>query len=232
MKPLEIVLNCTLLTALLFCFGCTNNYSGYSHSRTYAPLYSGISRHWKTTQGTSNLTLGYKDPPFLDSNDPVDRYSFEKVAENYLKSLVNDLEEVKENTDIASEKARDVVDAANSGLDFFYLPPVRKKLRIDKNTNFGFWGYPEFPDFDYYPPQKPTKPLFLDDEFGIQLYNNKVDQYNRELADFLATIEDYEEDAEHYCQNCRNDYEEIRQKGLDLLNRLESLDVSVDIDLQ
>lgn len=103
----------------------------------------------------------------------------------------------------------------------------------------------DFPDFDYFPstkptkPTKPYKPLFLDNEFAITSYNasvrdynRRVRDYNRRVADFTATVKAYIEDAEHYIENCKNDYREIRQKGLKLLTYIESLNIDVEVDLR
>lgn len=52
-----------------------------------------------------------------------------------------------------------------------------------------------------------------------QSYNSFGDRdYNREVADFAATVTAYTEDAEHYIDNCKNDHREIRENGLSLLS--------------
>ena len=98
---------------------------------------------------------------------------------------------------------------------------------MSRESNFGLLGYPDFPDFNYFfPPTKPYKPLFLDSQFAVESYNAEVRRYNREVADFTATIIAYIDDAKHYIDNCRNDYNEIRQKGLKFLSYIKSLDVN------
>ena len=77
---------------------------------------------------------------------------------------------------------------------------------------------PEFPDFEYFPPAKPFKPLFLDNEFAVASYNVSVRNYNRRVADFMATVKAYIEYAEHYIENFKNEYREIPQKNLKLLS--------------
>ena len=216
---------CTLL--LLFIVGCGLDYSGYSNYYSY----TGFSSHFKTTSGTSNLTNGYKDPPALNSNDPLAKIEFKESAKDYIDAVVNDLKEINDKADNATEKINAVVNTANFGFEFFSLSHVGSVFTFTSNSNFGFIGYPEFPDFDYFPPTKPQKPLFLDNEFEVDYYNDEVRNYNREVADFNATIKAYIEDAEHYIENCRNDYEEIRQKGLNLLSYIESLGIDAEVDL-
>ncbi len=210
-----------LVPLFLFWCGCAPNYSGYSNRYSAPFVYSGISRHLKQTTGQSNLSHKYPNPPILDPNDPLERYRFESKAREYLAAVVNDLEEIGKNAANANEKIRGVVDAANSGLDHFSVRPVGPIIHIGE-SNLGFLGYPEFPRFDYWPPFKPVE----------QLDSVMIDSYNKEVADFLATIKDYIADATHYVRNCQNDYEEIHQKGLTLLNCLDSLDMDMPIDLQ
>lgn len=126
-----------------------------------------------------------------------------------------------------------MVDAVNLGFEYFNVRHVGSVLTFKSESNFELFGYPEFPDFDYFPlpPIKPHKPLYLDDEFAVNSYNASVRKYNREVADFAATVKDYIEDAEHYIKNCKNDHEEIRQKGLNLLSVLESLGINAEVDL-
>lgn len=216
---------CTLL--LLFIVGCGVDYSGYSN---YSP-YTGFSSHFKKTTGTSNLAYGYKDPPALDANDPLAKFEFEESAKDYLDGVVNDLEEINDKADNATKKINAVVDAVNFGFAYFNVNYVGSVFTFKSESNFEFLGYPEFPDFDYFPPTKPQKPLFLDNEFIVESYNAEVRNYNREVADFKATIKAYIEDAEHYIENCKNDYSEIRQKGLNLLSYIESLGIDAEVDL-
>ncbi|MBW8002316.1 MAG: hypothetical protein FVQ80_09895 [Planctomycetes bacterium] len=218
---------CTLF--LLFIVGCGTYYSGYSH---YSP-YTGFSSHFKKTTGTSNLTYGYEDPPALNTSDSFAKIEFEEEAKDYLDGVVNDLKEVEDNVDNAAKKINAIVNATNLGFEFFSLSRVGSVFTFTSNSNFGFMGYPKFPDFDYFhlPPTKPYKPLYLDNEFAINSYNANVKRYNREVVDFTATIKAYIEDAEHYIKNCKNDYEEIRQKGLNLLSYLESLGMDAEVDL-
>ena len=212
---------------LLFIVGCGVDYSGYSNYSSY----TGFSSHFKKTRGTSNLTYEYKDPPTLDTNDQFAKVVFEESVKDYLDGVVNDLEEINDNADNATEKINAVVNAVNFGFEFFSVSHVGSVFTVTSNSNFEILGYPEFPDFDYFPPTKPYKPLFLDNEFIVNSYNADVRNYNREVADFYATIKAYIEDAEHYIENCKNDYEEIRQKGLNLLSYIESLDIDVEVDL-
>lgn len=218
---------CTLL--LLFIVGCGLDYSGYSNYYSY----TGFSSHFKTTSGTSNLTNGYKDPPALNSNDQLAKIEFKESAKDYIDAVVNDLKEINDKADNATEKINAVVNAVNFGFEFFSLSHVGSVFTFTSNSNFGFIGYPEFPDFSYFylPPTKPYKPLFLDNEFAVNSYNADVRRYNRELADFSATIKAYIEDAEHYIENCKNDHSEIRQKGLNLLSLIESLGIDAEVDL-
>lgn len=217
---------CTLL--LLFIVGCGVDYSGYSN---YSP-YTGFSSHFKTTSGTSNLAYGYKDPPILDSNDPLAKIEFKESAQDYIDAVVNDLKEINDKADNATEKINAVVNAVNFGFEFFSLSYVGSVFTFTSNSNFEFIGYPEFPDFNYFylPPTKPYKPFFLDNEFAVNSYNADVRRYNRELADFSATIKAYIEDAEHYIENCKNDYDMIRNKGKNYISYLEALsDKRVDL---
>lgn len=217
---------CTFL--LLFIVGCGLDYSGYSN---YYP-YTGFSSHFKTTRGTSNLTYGYKEPPTLDINDPFAKFEFEENAKDYLDGVVNDLEEVNDKADNATKKINAVVDAVNLGLEYFSVGVgyIGSAFSFYGKSNFDFSGYPEFSDFDYFPPTKPYKPLFLDNEFAVNSYNADVGRYNRELADFSATITAYIEDAEHYIENCKNDYDMIRNKGKNYISNLEALsDKRVDL---
>jgi hypothetical protein len=226
---------------LLFIVGCGANYTGYSNYSEYPNYsghpnhspYAGFSSHFKKTKGTSNLTHGYKDPPALDTNDPITKFKFEKSAKDYLDGVVNDLEEINDKADNATKKINAVVDAVNLGFEYFNVRHVGSVLSFKSESNFELFGYPEFPDFDYFPflPIKPHKPLYLDDEFAVESYNASVRKYNREVADFAATAKDYIEDAEHYIKNCKNDYEEIRQKGLNLSSYIESLGVDAEVDL-
>lgn len=220
---------------LLFIVGCGANYTGhsnYSRHPNYSP-YAGFSSHFKKTRGTSNLTYGYKDPPVLDANSPLAKFELENSVKDYLDGVVNDLKEVKDKADNATKKINAVVDAVNLGFEYFNVRHVGSVLSFRSESNFELFGYPEFPDFDYFPlpPRKPHKPLYLDDEFVVESYNASVRKYNREVADFAATVKDYIEDAEHYIKNCKNDYEEIRQKGLNLLSHIESLDINVEVAL-
>ncbi len=73
--------------------------------------------------------------------------------------------------------------------------------------------------------------MYLNDEFVVESCNACVRKYNREVADLAVTVKDYIEDAEHYIKNCKNDYEEIRQKGLNLLSCIESLGMDAKVDL-
>jgi len=214
---------------LLFIVGRGVNYSGYSN---YSP-HTGFSSYFKKTTGTSNLTHGYKDPPVLDANSPLAKFELENSVKDYLNGVVNDLKEVNDKADNATKKINAVVDAVNFGFEYFNVRHVGSVFTFKSESNFGFLGYPEFPDFDYFhfPPIKPHKPLFLDDEFAVESYNAKVRNYNREIADFTATVKAYIEDAEHYVKNCRNDYEEIRQKGLNLLSYIKSLGMDAETDL-
>lgn len=210
---------------LSFIVGCGVDYSGYSN---YSP-YTGFSSHFKRTAGTSNLTDGYKDPPLLDANTPLAKSFFETSAQDYLDRVVNDLKEVGDKADNAAEKINAVVDAVSFGFEYFNVRHVGSVLTLSSRSNFRFLGYPEFPDFDYFPPTKPHKPLFLDNEFEVEFYNDRVREYNREVADFAATAEAYIEDAEHYIENCKNDYREIRRKGLTLLSYIESLGMDAEV---
>lgn len=213
-----------LMALIVLVSSCEANYSGYS---TYS-TYTGFSSYFKKTTGTSNLTSGYKDPPVLDANVPLAKFEFQRSAEEYLASVVNDLKEVNEKADNATEKIDAVVDAVNFGLEFFHVRYVGSAIILRRESNFGIFGYPEFDDFDYFPPTKPYKPLFLDTEFAIDSYNSRVRSYNREVDDFAETVEAYIEDAKHYIENCRNDYDEIRQKGLYLLSYIESLGMNAE----
>jgi len=218
---------CVLL--LLFIVGCVANYSGYSN---YSP-YLGFSSYFKKTTGTSNLRYGYKDPPVLDANSPLAKFELKYSVTDYLDGVVNDLKQVEDNADNATEKINALVAAVNSGFEYFNVRHVGSVYTFSSKSNFGLLGYPECPDFDYIyiPPTKPQKPLFLDDEFTVEAYNTRVRAYNREVADFAATVKAYIEDAEHYIENCKNDYEEIRQKGLTLLSCVESLGIDAKVDL-
>lgn len=210
---------------LLFIVGCGAYYSGYSNYSSY----TGFSSHLKQTTGTSNLTYGYKDPPVLDINDPFVKYEFEKSAKEYLDGVINDLKEVSDKADNATEKINALVDAFNFGFEHFSVRYIGRVLTFKSESNFGIFGYPEFPDFDYFlPPTKPYKPLFLDNEFMVDSYNFEVRHYNKEVADFTATIKDYIKDAEHYIENCKNDYREIRENGLSLLRYIDLVDIDAD----
>ena len=214
-----------LVVVILLIIGCGDYYSGYSN---YSP-YSGFSSHFKKTTGTSNLTYGYKDPPVLDVNDPFVKYEFEKSAKEYLDGVVNDLKEVSDKADNATEKINALVDAFNFGFEYFHVRHVGTVFTFKNESNLGILGYPEFPDFDYFlPPSKPYKPLFLDNEFMVNSYNVEVRYYNKKVADFTATIKDYIKDAEHYIENCKNDYREIRENGLSLLSYIESLGIDAN----
>jgi hypothetical protein len=214
---------------LLYIAGCGGG-SGYSN---YSPntSYIGFSSHFKKTKGNSNLPNGYKDPPVLDANDSLTKSRFVKNAKEYLAGVINDLKEVNDKADNATKKINAVVDAANFGYEYFTVSYVGSVFTLGE-SNFGIFDYPEFPKFNYFfSAIKPYKPLFLDDEFMVENYNNQVRSYNREVADFAATIKAYIEDAEHYIKNCKNDYEEIRQKGLKLSSSIKSLNIDVEVDL-
>ena len=213
-----------LVVVILLIIGCGDYYSGYSN---YSP-YSGFSSHFKKTTGTSNLTYGYKDPPVLDANDPFVKYEFEKNAKEYLDGVINDLKEVSDKADNATEKINALVDAFNFGFEYFSVRYVGTVFTFKSESNFGIFGYHEFPDFNYFPPSKPYKPLFLDNEFIVDSYNVEVRHYNKEVADFTATVKAYIKDAEHYVENCLNDYGEIRENGLSLLRYIGLLDMDVD----
>jgi len=194
--------------------GCDGS-SSYSSSN----YYTGLSKHVKKTTGTSNLIHGYKEIPVLDTNDPQAEIIFEKIVEDYLKGVDNDLKEVKDKEDNATEKINAVANAVNIGLEnfsfgFFPVGSVSKQV-FKRESNFDILGYPEFPDFHYpiFFPVKPSKPMFLDNELAVDVYNRNVREYKRDVADLAATIKDYIEDAEHYVENCENDYEEIKDKG-------------------
>ncbi len=215
---------------LLFVVGCGDGYSGYSN---YTP-YTSLSSHRKRTTGTSNLTHDYKDSPVLDVNDPLAKLDFERRAREYLTGVANDLKEVKVKAENAAEKIEAVIDVVDSGFDSFGLHGTRyvgSALVFKRESNFGALDYFEFPEFKHSAPTKPQKPLFLDDEFAVYAYNLSVKQYNREVADFMATAEDYVEDAQHYITNCKNDSEEIREKGLSLSRHMESLGMFSLVDL-
>jgi hypothetical protein len=208
---------------LLFMCGCTASNSGYS-KLPYA--YSGISSHWKRTNGTSNLVSDYEEPPTLLSNGKDEKQLFEIEALRYLEGVKNDLKDIKQKAENASEKIDAVKDAIDNGFDMFYIRNVGSPTItiLFGESNFGLYSdYPEFPAFNYYPPSKPTKPLFLDNKFAVDSYNIEVDSYNRKLADFVATIEAYIEDAKHYYKNCQNDYKEIEQKGKNFRTYIKSL---------
>jgi hypothetical protein len=198
---------------LLSVAGCGSG--GYApYHLPYNPPYTGFSSHVKVARGTSNLTEEYPDGPTLDVNEPFARLNFERAASDYLDGVVNDLKEVNDNADNAAEKVRAVAHAVSLDFEYFSVAYVGSPLSLGGASNLGLFGYSEFPAFHYPRPTKPYKPLFLDSEFAVNSYNNRVRQYNRELADFNATIKDYIEDAEHYTDNCKNDHDEIRKKGL------------------
>jgi len=90
---------------------------------------------------------------------------------------------------------------------------TRPRLRLGESNFDILTDYPEFPDFNYIPP---IKPIFLDDSFS-------VNSYRREVADFIATINDYAEDGRHYIRNCQNDYNTIFSKGEELRNYIKTL---------
>ncbi len=202
---------------LLFIFGCGANDSGYSN---YYSSYIGISSYYEKTKGSSNLTHGYKDPPAFDVNNPLAKFELENSLQVYLDGVVNDLKEIKDKADNANEKINVLVDAAMHDFGYFqwyfrYVGSVRRNP-LKSKSNFELSYYPEFPDFDYplFYPVKPSKPLYFENDFALGVYNDSVREYNREVADLAATVKDYIKDAEHYIENCNNDYELIRQKGL------------------
>ncbi len=221
---------CALL--VLFIGGCGDDGTGYPNYSPYSPYspYTGLSSYFKTITGTSNLTSGYKDPPVLDVNDPLVKLNFKSSAEDYLDGVANDLEEINDKAENAAEKINAVTDAFNSGFEYFSVRHVGPVFTLHRVSNFGIRDYPDFPDFSlfHFPPTKPRKPLFLDDEFAVESYNRRVGAYNREVADFAATVKAYTEDARHYIANCENDHREIRKKGLSFLRYIESLSTGAD----
>jgi hypothetical protein len=205
---------------LLFIVGCGDNYSEYSNYSPYTPD-TGFSLYIKKVKGSSNLTNGYNDPPSIDANSPLVQFQLENDVKDYLNGVVNDLKEVKDKSDNAEEKINAVLNAVNIGLENFSfgfnsVGSVSTFSIFNTESNFGLLEYPEFPDFHYslFFPTKPSKPLYLNDDFAVESYNASVREYNREIADLAETVKDYIEDAEHYIDNCKNDYELIRKKGL------------------
>ncbi|MBN2591158.1 MAG: hypothetical protein JXA96_14925 [Sedimentisphaerales bacterium] len=194
-------------------YGCE-----YSSSYSSSNYYIGVSLYVKKTRGTSNLVHGYKEPPVLDVNNPLAKLKLENSVQDYLDGIVNDLKEIKEKADNANEKKNVLVDAALYGFEYFqwYFRYVGSVTLIKRKSNFDISGYPEFSDFHYpkFFPVKPSEPLYLNDDFAVESYNNSVRKYNREVADLAATVKDYIEDAKHYIENSKNDYELIRKKGL------------------
>jgi hypothetical protein len=219
---------------LLLTGGCESNYYSSSASSGYSNyvVYRGVSSHRKWTTGTSNLANGYKDGPVLDPNDLTAKYAFRESAKDYLDGVVNDLKEVEQNMDYAVQNMEAAIRFANSGFEFGPAYPVRPII-IRTESNLDILGYPEFPDLALGPfpyPRKPDKP-FSNDRLSITLYNSDVDRYRKQMADLTATAKDYVEDAEHYIENCKNDYEEIREKGLNLLKHIETSGMDSEVDL-
>jgi hypothetical protein len=199
---------------LLTLTGCTTTYPPSSGEGSPLPVYSGISRHFKTATGDTNLKSGYKDHPELPDNKKG-KMLFEFNAEDYLKGVKNDLKLVEEYSENAREKIKSVADAVSYGNSFFYMSHISPVHRpwYEKTNIKDLLGYPAFPDFEHNAPHPPI----YNDEYSVW-------QYKYELSNFAATVDAYIEDGNHYIRNCANDHEMIRKKGIQFINYLQSLE--------
>lgn len=212
------VISANAITALAL-LGCAS-------STTSRSSYTPFSHHFKQTKGDSNLSEKYPDHPHYES---VTKYSFERDAEDYLKALKLDLEEIKEK----AENARDKVEAVSDAFRFYdggYLhvsTPLSISYRLygSNDTNFSYFGYAEFDDWSYF--LYPNEPGTYADRYDWI-------KYKQQLLDLAATADTYIEDGNHYIRNCVKDHELVRQRGLTFLNYLENLErsgVELDLDL-
>lgn len=207
MKP-HILLTLALLFLLAGC--ATQPSSGGGASSSY---FTGMSWHFKTTSGETNLSSEYEEPPEL-IEDEKENIMFKYEAEEYLEGVKNDLKRIEKYSKNAQEKIEAVAYAISLGGDYFHLGYVGTVYTYGlRETNIlGYMGYPEFPDFNHQFPQEPI----YQDEFTIS-------RYKRELLDFAATGEAYIEDGNHYIRNCAKDHEMIGKKGNEFITTLQLL---------
>ncbi|MBW8003521.1 MAG: hypothetical protein FVQ80_16155 [Planctomycetes bacterium] len=205
---------CTFL--LLFIAGCGTHYPGYSNRSPYIA----VSSHTKKTIGQTNLTYPYQNRPTLDAHDPIAKAESDEQTKLYLEGVANDLQEVEDNADNAAEKIKAMTDAFNADLPYLTVTHVGPVFASNAKSNS--LDYPEFPDFNYFPPVQPHKPVYFDDEATLKSYNDDIRNYNKQVTDFNATVKAYIQDARHYIQNCENDYQQIRRKSLKLRTHIRT----------
>lgn len=88
------------------------------------------------------------------------------------------------------------------------IPMSAYALVLGGGSNLGLFGYPSH---SCTKPFEPMKPIFLEDQFSVDLYNSEVEQYNYELEAYVSCLQDY-------ISNANNDIKRIQEKILEATN--------------